>query len=110
MISNEPDIDGNIILKNVPVRIKQASDIKQIENFNNIEKIISKNIQMTKKMHAELSDVVKESYNKIVSTEYDYSKIEQKLLNLNQKYICDLSGELNIEQSKLLGGDTIYEE
>ena len=110
MISNEPDIDGDIILKNVPIRIKQASDIKQVEKFNNVEKIISKNIQMTKKFHTKLSDFIKDSYNKIVNTEHDYLKIDQKLLNLNQEYISLLSNELNNEQLNLSGGNSIYEE
>jgi len=110
MISNEPDIDGDIIFKNIPVRIKQASDIKQVEKFNNIEKVMSKNIQMTKKFHIKLTDFIKNAYKEIINTEHDYSKIEQKLLNLNQEYISVLSSELNSEQLKLLGGDTIYEE
>ena len=84
-------------------KIKQASDINQIEKFNTIEKVIDKNIQMTKNFHPKVSEYIKESYKNIISDiNYDYSTIEQKLLHLNQNYICKLSGELNAEQSELL--------
>ncbi len=102
-ISNNPDIDRSIIVKDLSARIKQASDINQVEKFDRIEKIIDKNIQMTKNFHPKVCEYIKESYKKIISNiDYGYSTIEQKLLHLNQDYICKLSGELNAEQSELL--------
>jgi hypothetical protein len=104
MISNIPDIDRSIIVKNLAVRIKQASDIDIVKKFDRCTEVINKSQEISFYVNPTLSKHKKitEEYSNIV-TQDNYQLILDDLLNLNKLCVESITNDLNIAHEELLG-------
>ena len=75
-VSNSQEIDTNIIVKKLPIRVKQSSDTKVAETFNTIEKLIRINLELISKICEPREQVlIQKSYEELLKHAEDGSII-----------------------------------
>ena len=105
-ISNNDKIDKNIIRIKHAVRIKQASDVKIVEKYYNLQKALNQNIKLLK-----IKNLTKESkellllQKKAPGLGIEYSKVLDSLLDCNSSCIETLSSVLQEEHKSLMGAE-----
>lgn len=99
------DLDKTIIVKTVPTRIKQASDINIVSKYHKVSKVLSKNFSIIKsqKLYFELMH----EYTQILDTYNGYFDTIKGLLQCNKTLINKFSEQLDSEHQALTG--EIYE-
>lgn len=105
-ISNNDKIDKNIIRIKHAVRIKQASDVKIVEKYYNLQRALNQNIKLLK-----IKNLTKESkellllQKKAPGLGIEYSKVLGSLLDYNSSCIETLSSVLQEEHKSLMGAE-----
>jgi len=102
-ISNDIELDKNIIVKTVPARIKQASDIHIVEKFNKTQKVLKENFSLIDIKYPELYISFLKKHHKHLGDDKTYSGTLEKLVNSNAECLIDLTHELTTEHKILAG-------
>lgn len=100
-LTNNDKVDESIIEIQLPTRIKQTSDIHNVDKFYNITRIMDKNIKIVKSAHNNISNDIKIKYVATILNTHDLTLVNDALLNINKDFAVQLSGALNLEQINL---------
>jgi len=100
-LSNLSAIDTSIWAKKEAVRIKQASDIKILQQYNAINKVFKNNLDKVDK--GEPKNIAEYDYKNKLISDKPYTEIIQDILQFNKQLINELSQTLNTEHLELIG-------
>lgn len=107
-ISNETELDKNIIVKTFPTRIKQASDIRTIDKFNKIQKTLKENLAMVYSKYLDLHNKLATSYKAAIIHNETYRDTLKGMVDFNKKILNELLENLDSEHTILVG--EVYED
>ncbi len=94
-ITNQLKLDDNIIDPTLTNRIKQTSDIKLVEAFNELEMVIKHNLNEVLKRFPANYDVIYDFHHQILTGQYSSKMILGELLNCNTACLEVFSEEHN---------------